>query len=167
VRKPPAEGVEWSEERGRWELTCHCGRVQGYAASEDSGGITTDEAEHFGWRKIDGAWHCPFCTGNLDNLKRVMFKTWGGENLDAVIHAVLESRDEEGYPDACKAIGALNEKEIPWEPLDLWTACSMIAQRTSRARFRRSERRFNLSTLLVILAVLFVVGSEIARWVAR
>lgn len=57
----------------RGEFVCRCGRRQKYAVEGDKGGVTEKEAEWIGWRKIDGWWTCPFCTGNTDNLNRI----WG------------------------------------------------------------------------------------------
>ena len=80
---PPVEGLVWSPEtdelRGRWEFQCSAApcvesgkvRGQGYAPADKAGGVTEREAEHFGWRKIDGKWICPFCSGNLNNLKKL------------------------------------------------------------------------------------------------
>ena len=52
---------------------CPCGRCQSYAPAGRSGGITVKEAERVGWRKIDGAWACPFCSGNIANLNKIFF----------------------------------------------------------------------------------------------
>lgn len=41
---------------------CSCGRTQKDIGAQD--------LEAIGWRKIDGEWQCPFCTGNTDNLKK-------------------------------------------------------------------------------------------------
>ena len=59
-------------------LKCGCGRQQALAPSGVSGGVTTLEAELLGWRLMAGKgdtepyWLCPFCTGNLGNLKKVL-----------------------------------------------------------------------------------------------
>lgn len=46
------------------DYACRCGRKQRATISEKI-------AELIGWRKIDGQWYCPFCTGNQENLWRV------------------------------------------------------------------------------------------------
>ena len=54
-------GVGWRP----GDYVCECGRGQ-------SGHNVGEEAvEAIGWRKIDGKWSCPFCTGNTENLKKV------------------------------------------------------------------------------------------------
>jgi rubredoxin len=32
--------------------------------------IAEEAAEHIGWRKIQGEWKCPLCTGNNKNLMK-------------------------------------------------------------------------------------------------
>lgn len=77
---PPAPGLSWqsgittpagTEIPGRWVFQCACGRAQGYAPPDRGGGVTEQEAEHLGWRKVDGQWVCPFCTGNTSTLAEV------------------------------------------------------------------------------------------------
>lgn len=77
---PPVPGLTWdppvpeNDWPGRWVFRCSvpgCGRQQGYAPADRGGGVTEEEAEHLGWRKIDKAWVCPFCNGNTDNLRKV------------------------------------------------------------------------------------------------
>lgn len=53
------------------DFKCACGRKQSYAPEGVRGGITEKEAELIGWRKIDGKWVCPICTGNTGNLGKV------------------------------------------------------------------------------------------------
>lgn len=60
------------------DFECKCGRKQSYAPPDKSGGITKREAELVGWRKINGKWVCPFCSGNTKNL----FKVFGGDSGD-------------------------------------------------------------------------------------
>jgi hypothetical protein len=50
---------------------CHCGREQsatypGYSG----GGIEATAAERVGWRRVNGEWVCPFCSGNEALLRR-------------------------------------------------------------------------------------------------
>jgi len=53
---------------------CKCGREQSTPMKGfNNGGVGPDVVERFGWRKIDGAWECPFCTGNTEAL----FKFFG------------------------------------------------------------------------------------------
>lgn len=56
------------------DFECACGRKQTYKPANKSGGITEKEAELVGWRKINGKWECPFCTGNTTNLYKVFEK---------------------------------------------------------------------------------------------
>lgn len=56
------------------DFECACGRKQSYAPATKRGGVTEKEAEWIGWRKINGEWNCPFCTGNKNNLKRIFNK---------------------------------------------------------------------------------------------
>lgn len=74
---PPAEGLSWeqlSETTGRWVFWCDCSRRQGWAPEHEGGGVTVSEAEHFGWRLVKGKWVCPFCSGNLGNLKKLIME---------------------------------------------------------------------------------------------
>lgn len=50
---------------------CSCGRMQTKTVKGLSGGVSESVAELIGWRKINGLWVCPFCSGNIENLKRV------------------------------------------------------------------------------------------------
>lgn len=50
---------------------CKCGREQSAACDPYPGGIDPYIAERMGWRRIDGLWECPFCTGHTDNLFKV------------------------------------------------------------------------------------------------
>jgi len=69
---PIPQGVVFSSARHRWEFVCcKCKRIQGYALDTEHGGITEDEAVTLGWRQVKSKWVCPFCTGNLNNLKKV------------------------------------------------------------------------------------------------
>ena len=53
-------------------LKCTCDKTQSIVENDfDPDGITLIEAEHLGWRKINGEWKCPFCTGQLGNLKKL------------------------------------------------------------------------------------------------
>jgi len=54
---------------------CKCGREQTGRTTvteqmPDFGqkGILPETVERFGWRRIDGKWECPFCTGNTEAL---------------------------------------------------------------------------------------------------
>ena len=58
---------------------CDCGRKQSYAPSGSAGGITEQEAEKIGWRRIGHKWTCPFCCGNTGALGKVFGK---GEPLE-------------------------------------------------------------------------------------
>lgn len=53
------------------ELGTPCGRTQHYARSDQQGGVTVEEAQHFGWRGGEDGWICPFCSGNTENLERI------------------------------------------------------------------------------------------------
>ena len=44
-------------------VRCDCGRQQS--------DIGQESLELVGWRIVDAAWKCPFCTGNTGNLKKV------------------------------------------------------------------------------------------------
>ena len=55
------------------DFICECGRKQSYAPPDKSGGITEEEAEFIGWRRINNKWKCPYCSGNLENLNRCFF----------------------------------------------------------------------------------------------
>ena len=56
---------------GRMAFICSYGRIQSYAPKDITGGITAEEAELVGWRKIQGKWICPFCSGNTKVLYKV------------------------------------------------------------------------------------------------
>jgi hypothetical protein len=45
-------------------VKCSCGRQQ-----KDIG---QESLEHIGWRIVGAAWKCPFCTGNTDNLNKIV-----------------------------------------------------------------------------------------------
>ena len=69
---PPIEGITWCADSKRWVFMCvECDRCQGYAPAGQGGGVTEAEVELIGWRKIDGEWLCPYCTGNTSNLQKV------------------------------------------------------------------------------------------------
>lgn len=55
------------------DFACPCGRRQTDSIGEAM-------AERMGWRKINGEWHCPFCTGNEDSLRRLFME--GSEPCD-------------------------------------------------------------------------------------
>ncbi len=81
---PPA-GLTQSE--GRLVFRCAavgCGREQGYTPEGQHGGVTAEEARLVGWQYWNtvavrqgvrvcsgGGWYCPFCAGDLENLRRV------------------------------------------------------------------------------------------------
>lgn len=67
------------------KFECACGRAQSYAPAGEPGGITADEAVECGWVKLtDGKWSCPFCSGNMDKLKKV----FGGKRPGlSVVHS--------------------------------------------------------------------------------
>ena len=72
---PPVKGLTWEKDRKVWVFWCvgrQCSRRQRYAPEGSTQGVTQEEAEHFGWRMLRGKWHCPFCTGNLNNLRRLI-----------------------------------------------------------------------------------------------
>ena len=50
-----------------------CGRQQSYAPKSMYGGITEEEAELIGWRRVEGEWKwlCPLCSGNEEKLNQV------------------------------------------------------------------------------------------------
>jgi len=53
---------------------CECRRQQKASCKHEhfleNGGISVKIAEHFGWRKINNKWLCPFCSGNTANLNK-------------------------------------------------------------------------------------------------
>ena len=51
---------------------CACGREQHYAPKGEPGGITEKEAKMIGWVETEHGWKCPFCSGNVEKLRRVM-----------------------------------------------------------------------------------------------
>ena len=51
---------------------CACGRSQAYAPAHQPGGITDEEAVAIGWRREQGRWLCPFCSGNARDLRKVV-----------------------------------------------------------------------------------------------
>ena len=57
----------------RTHIRCvECDRSQGIVPARKPGGVTELEAQSFGWKSDnDGFWHCPFCTGNEDKLRRI------------------------------------------------------------------------------------------------
>lgn len=50
---------------------CKCGRRQKAKCDGFPGGIPESTAEFVGWRRIDGKWECPMCSGNEANLQKV------------------------------------------------------------------------------------------------
>ena len=51
---------------------CPCGRQQTARHPDFLGGnkgVRPQVVERFGWRKIEGRWRCPFCTGNTAKLR--------------------------------------------------------------------------------------------------
>lgn len=58
----PAPDLIWD---GQWVFSCvECGDQEDYALPDGGGGVTEEEAETLGWRKVDGEWICPFCSGS-------------------------------------------------------------------------------------------------------
>lgn len=71
---PLGDGIVVSRAGGYMSavLRCKCGREQStLMPGFKNGGVRPKTAEKFGWRKIDGKWECPFCTGNKDMLFRI------------------------------------------------------------------------------------------------
>lgn len=67
-----------SEEKGKYitdgDFVCNqCDRKQSYAPADERGGVTMEEAQTVGWRKVsvEDYWLCPFCSGNEDKLREV------------------------------------------------------------------------------------------------
>lgn len=53
-------------------LCAACGGEQAARREGFPGGLLEETAERFGWRRINGSWECPNCTGNTTNLKKFM-----------------------------------------------------------------------------------------------
>jgi len=57
------------------QYKCKCGRGQKAECTHPhfthNGGISAKIAEHFGWRKINNKWLCPYCSGNTKNLDKL------------------------------------------------------------------------------------------------
>ena len=49
---------------------CECKREQTAKHDGFLGGLSEPLVEKFGWRKIDGKWECPYCSGNTANLDK-------------------------------------------------------------------------------------------------
>lgn len=59
---PDGLKVTWTKGYLEPVYMCDCKRMQTAIAEE--------AAEHIGWRKIQGEWKCPLCTGNNKNLMK-------------------------------------------------------------------------------------------------
>lgn len=70
--------LDWDVGGGDWVYRCTCGRCQTYVGASYIP-MEPEHIEQVGWRKVDGKWLCPLCSGNTANLDRVFGK---GEEVD-------------------------------------------------------------------------------------
>ena len=83
-----------------------------------------------------------------------------------LIEAVLESRDEFGYPDMVDSIKFLKEREIKVDSLRLLIVFDGVQVRNSRRRMRANERKLRIANRAFVAGVVIYVLAVILGFVS-